>query len=704
MAMAGCPDAAPAPSAPQLEAVPFTAVRIEDPFWSPRLSTNRTATIPHLLDQCELEGRVRNFWRAAGCLEGPYEGGRRHDADLYKAIEAAACSLATDPDPALQQRVEGIIDAIAAAQQPDGYLDTRGSVGRPPGRPGREPDLFAAGHLLDAAVAWRDATGSARLLDVARRLADRIDRAMGLHATPAFPSHPKIEAALDRLFEATGETRYIELANSFLDERGGPSADARNPARIHNQSHLPVRAQAAAEGHVICALFLCEGMHDVGRRTADTALVEASRRIYQDAITRRFYLTGAMGRADNERFTDPWALDNRASIGEGCQSAGLARLALRRLLIEADACHADVFERVFYNNLLANVGLDGKTFFYVNRLAARPEDATGQPYIYPLTETERNRLPRFCLDRQPWFKVPCCPPNVAMTLAALGQWIYARSDADEIYVNLYIGSRATVLLTSRPPSTESSLESAGPPDPSNSMRHSKPARSGQWGQTLSPGATSVVLIQETRYPWEGRVRIAVEPSQPHAFTLALRVPDWCRDLESMGGLYRPIRPAAPPPVAVRVNGQAVAPVPLVKGYLRLHRQWRQGDIVVLDLPMPVLRIVADPRVTPDAGRAALQRGPIVYCAEAVDHDGQTRHLVLPGSADLAPVHRPDLLGGVTVLCTRPEKPSAPSPGRPALLRVAVPYAVWCNRKPGEMDVWLPAGPPDSLSGRTATDE
>ena len=633
---------------PKLTAVSFTDVEIDDAFWTPRIRTNRRETIPHILDMCEVEGRVRNMWRAAGQLDGPFQGTRHHDADLFKAIEAASYSLRTHPDAKLAARLQRIVDAVVAAQREDGYLHSYRSVVRPGRKPRTDLQLFAAGHLIDAAVAYHEATGDRRLVEVARRFADLIHSSIGPGGRPDVPSHPKIEASLVRLYRLTGTAQYLELARHFVDERGRADVSGRRSYGLHSLDHCPVRQQDFAEGHAICALFLYEGLYDVGVETGDGDLVAASKRLLHDAVTRKMYVTGAMGRVSDERFTEPFALDNRTSIGEGCQSAALARLAHRLLLLEADANYADVMERVWYNNLPAALGLDGRSFFYVNRLSVRPEDATGRPYVHPLTETVKERLPRFCLTRQPWFKVPCCPPNVAMTIATLGGYVYARSD-EAIYVNLYVGGRA-------------SLEVAG---------------------------TTVRLAQKTQYPWDGSVRIAVDPAQPRLFDVYLRVPDWCRGFESTGGLYRADRPIGPDQVTVRVNHQPYPVGELRKGYLRLRRDWAAGDVIELGLPMPVMRITCDPRVTAGAGRVALARGPIVYCAEGMDHGGRLDGLWLPAGNKLRAEHRPGLLGGVTVLTGTAVRAVDRSGRDGPVPFLAVPYAVWANREPGQMDVWLP---------------
>jgi DUF1680 family protein len=368
------------------------------------------------------------------------------------------------------------------------------------------------------------------------------------------------------------------------------------------------------------------------------------------------YVTGAMGRSSDERFSARYDLDSRASIGEGCQSAALIRLSGKLHRLEGDARYVDVIERVLYNNLPANVGLDGRSFYYVNRLSARREDATGRPYSHPLAETERERLPRFCLARQPWFKVPCCPPNVAMTVATLGEYVYARSP-ERIYVNLYLGSRATI-----------------------------PA-----------AGTTVRISQTTPYPWSGEVKIRVDPAEPRSFKLMLRIPDFCRQLESTGGLYRIVEPVEIEPVVVKVNGQPIRVDRLEKGYLAIARKWQRGDLVELHLPLPVLRIVSHPQVAANRDRVALVRGPVVYCVEAQDHGGDVRGLWLPPEAKLACEHRPELLGGVTVLTGTAMLQDPTSGTSREILLLAVPYAVWSNRTLDEMDVWLRQSLPATAS-------
>ncbi|MBC8872880.1 MAG: glycoside hydrolase family 127 protein [Planctomycetes bacterium] len=633
------------PFGERLRAVPYTDVTITGEFWATRQLTNRRKTIPHLIQMCEREGRVRNLLRVAGELDGDFEGTRTHDADLFKVIEATVCTLASTPDPALDAKLDELIRVIAAAQRDDGYLHTYAQLrSRPGGRPTRL-NLFAAGHLVAAAVTYYQVTGKKTLLDVAVRLSDLIAAQYGPGQRVDVPSHSLLESALVDLARATGERRYEELATFFINERGHAERSGRKSYGVHNVDVVPLRQLARADGHVIGSLFVWGGMYDIGVRTGDNELLDACRRVFDDAVSRRMYVTGAMGRQSDERFNEPYALDNRTSIGEGCQSAMLMRVAHRLSLLDADARYADVIERVMYNNLAANVGLDGVSFFYHNRLSARPEDAQGRPYNGVVMETDKRLLPRNCLDRQLWFKVPCCPPNVAMTIARLGAYVYAVSE-DSIYVNQYLGSAATV----------------------------------------APGNVSVKLTQETNYPWDGEIKITVEPNVPvWRGAIYLRIPDWCRHLESTSGLYRSRFSASTERNwSVQVDGRAETEER--RGYVAVCREWKPRDIIELHLPMPVMQVVSHPDVRGNRGRAAIQRGPIVYCLEATDHAGSVRDIHLPDKADLRAEWRPDLLGGIQVIQGQGRRRSGSQGASPDL--IAVPYAVWANRDVGEMDVWL----------------
>jgi uncharacterized protein len=623
---AACAGAEPA-------AVPFSAVEIDSAYWKTRQQTNRMRTIPHLIRMCEAEGRVRNLQRAAGRLEGGYEGNRGHDADLFKVIEAASYTLAKRPDAKLDGELDRLIEIIAAAQRADGYLHTPAQLSTAAGKRPTRLNLFAAGHLIAAGVAHFESTGKRSLLNVAARMANLIASQYGPDAKIDVPDHSIVESALMRLAELSGKGAYRDLAAFFINERGEFHRSGRKSHGLHNVDDLPLRQRKHAEGHVIGNLFVWLGTHDVGRWSGDASLLSAARGGFEDAVSRRMYLTGATGRQSDERFTDPFALENRTSLGEGCQSAMSIRLAHRFWLETRHARYADFIERVVYNNLAANVGLDGTSFYYYNRLSARREDAVGRPYAGIVKETDKQFLPRNCLARQPWFSVPCCPPNVASTVATLGGYVYAAAE-NAIWVNQYVAGWANV----------------------------------------SCGRSTIAVRQATDYPWSGAVRAEINPvGGPWKGTIHLRIPEWARSTDLSRGLYRIPKPAS---WTLAVNRQIRTAAVDSNGYTSVQRDWQPGDTIDLNIDMPILRVRSRPEVAANLNHVAIQRGPQVYCFEGVDHAGNVRNLGLPPNAELQAEWRANLLGGVMIIrCDR-------------LRLLAIPYGYWANRQAGEMDVWI----------------
>ena len=597
----------------RLSPVPFTEVTLTDRFWAPRLETNRTVTIPHAFTQCEETGRIRNFEVAAGLVQGKFEGLLFNDSDVYKVVEAAAYTLATHPDPKLDAYLDDLIAKFAAAQQPDGYLNTYFTLVAPDKRwtdlPGAH-ELYCAGHLTEAAVAHYQATGKRNLLDVAVRFVDYIDQVFGDDALVGVPGHEELELALVKLSEATGEPRYFDLARWFIDKRG--SSD-----REYCQDHIPVRQQSEIVGHAVRAMYLYSGVADVARQTGDQELVAAMERIWGDVTQHKLYITGGVGpSAHNEGFTVRYDLPNDSAYAETCAAIGLVLWNQRLALLHADAKYADVVEQALYNGVLSGVSLSGDRFFYVNPLGSRGHH-----------------------HRMPWFGCACCPPNIARIIPQVPAMMYATSP-DGIWVNLYAAGEAKARV----------------------------------------GEADVTLVQETDYPWDGAIKFAVNPAKPTRFALSLRVPGWCEG------------------AAARLNGKAIDAAAGDDGYLRIEREWRAGDTVALNLPMPIERIAANPAVEADVGRVALRRGPIVFCLEGVDNHGSVRDLALPREAKLEARFEPKLLGGVLVvrgaaLRRPPVEWSAtlyqPVPPDEAAQFVAVPYYAWDNREPGEMLVWLP---------------
>jgi DUF1680 family protein len=623
-----------------VQPVPFTQVRFEDDFWAPRLETNRTVTIPHVFAMSEQTGRIDNFAIAGGLIEGQQCGSYPFDdTDVYKTIEGASYSLMLQRDPALDAYLDSVIALIAAAQEPDGYLysartnnaeELRRWFGdRRWERLERSHELYDAGHLYEAAAAHYLATGKRNLLDVALKNADLIDATFGPGKLRAPPGHEVIEMGLVRLYRVTGERRYLDLAKFFIDVRGRP-LDGRTLGGEYNQDHMPVVEQTEAVGHAVRAGYLYAGVADVAALTGERAYVRAVDRIWEDVVGRRLYVTGGIGATGgNEGFNDPYVLPNMSAYNETCASIANIFWNHRMFLLHADARYIDVLERTLYNALLSGISLEGNTFFYPN-----PLESVGQH------------------SRTPWFSCACCTGNVTRFIASVARYAYAAAGRD-LYVNLYAGSRADLELEGE----------------------------------------AVQLRQETRYPWDGAVTIAVEPGdEPVRFTLNLRIPGWARNEPVPSNLYRYLdEPAATGPT-LRVNGEPTA-LRLQKGYAQLTRTWRSGDTVQLELPMDVRRVAAIDSVEADRGRVALQRGPVVYAVEWPDEpDGHVRNLLLPDDVALQASFEPDLLHGVTVI-RGSARAYRKVPGSDELASsdvplMAIPYYAWANRGPGEMAVWL----------------
>jgi DUF1680 family protein len=612
------PAAEPARKRSGLSAVPFHEVEIRDAFWSARIETNRRATIEACLAKCEETGRIANFARAGGLESGEHQGYLYNDSDVYKVLEGIAYTLRSVPDPELERRADRIIAKIAAAQRPDGYLNTYVTLKRPDQRwknirHGHE--LYCAGHLIEAAVAYRHATQKRELLDVAVRFADLIDREFGPGKRLDPPGHQELELALLRLArEVPHESaqRYRRLAAFFVDQRG--SAAGREPFGEYAQDHLPVREQREVAGHAVRAMYLYCAMADLAALDGDPQLVDALESIWRDVVERKMYLTGGIGpSASNEGFTVPFDLPNDSAYAETCAAIGMALWNQRMLLAGGEARFADVVERELYNGLLSGVSLCGERFFYDNPLGSRGDH-----------------------HRVPWFDCSCCPTNLVRYLPAIGERVYAHR-GDELYVAQYVGSQADVRLDSG----------------------------------------TVAVRQETDYPWSGRVRIHVDVERSMSFTMRLRLPGWCRQATV-------ITPESTR--SCRRRGPA---------WIDVARTWNRGDEVVLLLDMPVERVYADPRVEADRGRVALQRGPVVFCAEGVDNGGHARNLALPRGAPVEARFEPALFGGAVTLRGRALALERGGDGERRAREVdftAVPYHLWDNREGGEMVVWLPESP------------
>ena len=585
----------------KLQAVPFTKVKLDDEFWSARLKTNREKSLPHNFKWCEETGRVNNFAKAAGLVDGKFEGIYFNDSDVYKVLEGASYSLADHPDPALEKTVDEVIAKIAAAQQEDGYLNSYYTLVEPDKKwthCAKKHELYCAGHLIEAAVAHHRTTGSRTLLDVAVRFADRIDQVFGPNGRCDVPGHEEIELALVKLFELTGEKRYMDLARFFIDARG--DTDRREVYGQYCQDHVPVRDQSEIVGHAVRAMYLYSGVADVAGYSGDQGYVDAMDRLWQSVVGRKMYVTGGIGvQHHGEGFSADYNLPNAGAYCETCAAIGMALWNHRLNLMHADGKYFDVAERAIYNGVLSGIALDGQHFFYVNPLAS----AGGH-------------------HRQEFFGCACCPTNVVRFVPSVPGYAYAQG-SHGVYVNLYAAGVA---------------------------------------QVARPTGIEYTFTQETRYPWDGKVRLTLDvPEKTGWFQILLRIPDWCEG------------------ATVSLNGEPYDRLGKAKGYWVLCRYWAPGDVIELDLPMPVRRVEANPQVEADRSRVALQRGPLVYCFEAVDNPGGVANIILPHDPEFTTEHRPDLLGGVTVITCK---------DRTGRELTAVPYYAWDHREPGEMAVWV----------------
>ncbi|GIP54329.1 glycoside hydrolase family 127 protein [Paenibacillus vini] len=643
--------------------VPLNQVKIQDEFWDYYIKLVREVVVPYQWDAlndrvsgAEPSGAVRNFKIAAGLEQGDFYGMVFQDSDIAKWLEAVAYLLESQPDPALEEIADGLIDIIEQAQHEDGYLNTYFTLKEPGQRwtnLAECHELYCAGHMIEAAVAYYRATGKRKLLDVVSRFADHIDSVFGTEPgkLAGYDGHQEIELALVKLYQVTGNERYLRLSRYFLDQRGQKPSfyqiqlDERG-GKTHwpsgneaidleyNQSHLPVREQETAIGHAVRLLYMLTGMADVAAETGDESLLAACRKLWDNIVSRQMYITGGVGSMpQGEAFSFDYDLPNDTVYAETCASIGLIFFAQRMLKLAPESQFADVMERALYNTVVGGMSRDGKHFFYVNPLEVDPKACGGANHKYDHVKPVR----------QEWFGCACCPPNVARLLASLGEYIYT-VQGDTIYTHLYIGGEAALEL----------------------------------------GESKVTLKQASNYPWDGEIKLEVFPEQAgEKFTLAVRIPGWCKQ------------------ASLLLNGSAypLGDNTVVNGYARIEREWQSGDVLELRLEMPVLRMHSHPSVRANAGKVALQRGPLVYCLEQADNGPDLHEVVLPRDAELKAAKEEELLGGVVAISAeglrlRDEEWSGglyspePALGMKQATVKFIPYYAWANRGEGEMTVWV----------------
>ncbi len=617
--------------------VPFTNITLSDSFWSKRIETNRTVTIPFGFNRCEEEGRIRNFAKAGGLMEGKYEGKMPFDdTDVYKIIEGASYSLKVHPDEKLEKYIDDIITKIAAAQEDDGYLctwktidpDTTPAWWVKPGPRwhdlGASHELYNAGHMYEAAFAHYQATGKRNFLDIALKNADLIANTFGPSKKLTPPGHQVIETGLVKLYRATHDKKYLDLAKFFLDQRG--NAEGHELYGPYSQDHVPVVQQDEAVGHAVRAVYMYAGMADIASIYNDSTYLNAIDKIWDNVVSRKIYITGGIGaRHKGEAFGDNYELPNLTAYNETCAAIGNIYWNHRMFLLHGDARYIDVLERTLYNGMISGVSLSGDLFFYPN-----PLESDGK-YEFNIGE----------LGRQPWFDCSCCPSNVARFIPSVTNYVYAHRGKN-LYVNLFIAGKADIVLNKTP----------------------------------------VQISQETEYPWDGKVVLKVDPKSNMQFALNVRIPGWATGHPLPGNLYYYLDENQGN-ISLTLNGERLD-LNLNNGFAVIERQWAQGDVVELNLPMPVRRVAANENVKENKNKVALMRGPIVYCVEGVDNGGSVLDLSVPDDSEFQVEYKSDLLNGVTVIKGNAVNKS----GRQQEL-TAIPYYAWAHRGNGEMSVWLP---------------
>lgn len=644
--------------------VPFTAVKVTPgTFWGERIRAAREVTIPLAFQKCEETHRYENFKMAAYTLQHPGHEGLQtpkwdvskfmgfsfDDTDVYKTIEGASYVLQTYPDKQLTAYIDSVLDIVAAAQEPDGYLYTARTINpeHPHHWAGKKRwevedflshELYNLGHMVDAACAHYQATGSDKFLNIAKRYADCVVREVGAQQGQAcvVPGHQIAEMALARLYVLTGEQKYLDEAKFLLDYRGKTGRRDK-----YSQSDKPVVDQTEAWGHAVRAGYMYAGMADVAALTGDADYLKAIDAIYNNIVSKKYYITGGVGaRHEGEAFGADYELPNLTSYNETCAAISMVYLFHRMFLLHGDAKYIDCMERTLYNGVISGMSVDGGRFFYPNPLSADGK------YAFNADNTT---------ERQPWFGCACCPSNLCRFIPSFPGYMYAVKDRN-LYVNLFAGNTATMQV----------------------------------------GGKQVVLEQQTNYPWDGDISIKVMKNQAKAFRMLIRIPGWVDRQPVPSDLYR-FSDDVQGSYTVKVNGRPVEGQ-LENGYLAIDRQWKKGDVVSVQLDMPVRTVKADQHVRADQGRTAVERGPLVYCAEGADNQGFCIfNFLVPRQPRFTVVDRQisgqrDVNFSVKAIEVEGQAVDTDAAGKvkaQSTTLTMIPYYAWNHRGTGLMQVWLP---------------
>ncbi len=628
------------PSGYPITPVPFTQVKVTPgTFWGQRLEASRSVTIPLAFSKCEETGRYTNFVNAATHMKDPSKtfkvgGFSFDDTDPYKTIEGASYILQTFPDNRLVAYIDSVLDIIASAQEPDGYLYTaRTQNPRHPHdwagdkRWVKEEDLshelYNLGHMVEGAIAHYQATGSRKFLDIAIRYADCVLREVGPNPGQAcvVPGHQIAEMALAKLYLVTGERKYLDEAKFFLDYRGKTTIK-----HDYSQAHQPVVEQSEAVGHAVRAAYMYAGMADVAALTGDQSYIDAIDRIWDNIVNKKLYITGGIGATSSgEAFGKDYELPNMSAYCETCAAIGNVYVNYRLFLLHGESKYYDVLERTLYNGLISGVSLEGNGFFYPN-----PLESMGQH------------------QRQAWFGCACCPSNICRFIPSLPGYVYAVKGRN-VYVNLFLSNKSEVDVEGR----------------------------------------KVTLEQQTQYPWDGDIALKVVQNKAGQFALKIRIPGWVHGEVVPGTLYS-YTDGKRLGYKVTVNGKKAAGTLTADGYLTLERSWRKGDVVGIHFDMQPRTVRANNKVTADRGMVSIERGPLVYCAEWVDNDFDIMSALLNQSPEFAMADA--TIAGTTVktLITNAQTLDFDKGGRLVAKDVElhlIPYYAWCHRGSGKMRVW-----------------